>query len=89
MTNTTLLPLDRLHPQSSENQEVTTDALPPADHGKDAFIALGCCTVAQAPVWGTLMRDFRLMLAFISYCSLMFRILGCLWDLPRILHHPR
>lgn len=26
--------------------------LPPADHGRDAYVALACCTIAQAPIWG-------------------------------------
>ncbi|OAA59399.1 MFS monocarboxylate transporter [Cordyceps fumosorosea ARSEF 2679] len=27
-------------------------SLPPTDHGRDAYLALACCTVAQAPIWG-------------------------------------
>lgn len=28
------------------------DFLPPTDHGHGAYVALACCTLAQAPVWG-------------------------------------
>ncbi len=28
------------------------DSLPPTDHGRGAYLALACCTVAQAPIWG-------------------------------------
>lgn len=29
-----------------------TQTLPPADHGRGAYLALACCTIAQAPIWG-------------------------------------
>ncbi|KAF5658961.1 monocarboxylate transporter [Fusarium denticulatum] len=29
-----------------------TDSLPPTDRGKDAYLALMCCTMAQLPIWG-------------------------------------
>lgn len=32
---------------------VEVDALPPTDHGKGAYMALTCCTLAQAPIWGS------------------------------------
>lgn len=35
------------HPHSNE-----IDALPPTDRGKGAYLALACCTAAQAPIWG-------------------------------------
>ncbi|KAJ6441455.1 MFS monocarboxylate transporter [Purpureocillium lavendulum] len=28
------------------------DSLPPTDHGRGAYLALACCTIAQAPIWG-------------------------------------
>ncbi|KAH8688241.1 major facilitator superfamily domain-containing protein [Ilyonectria robusta] len=40
-------------PSSSENEDqASIDALPPTDRGRGAYIALACCTVAQAPIWG-------------------------------------
>ncbi|KAJ4213521.1 hypothetical protein NW759_010941 [Fusarium solani] len=30
----------------------TIDALPPTDRGRGAYVALACCTIAQAPIWG-------------------------------------
>lgn len=40
--------------QTPEEQELATqiDALPPTDRGRGAYLALACCTVAQAPIWG-------------------------------------
>lgn len=32
--------------------ETSDDELPPTDHGRGAYIALACCTIAQAPIWG-------------------------------------
>ncbi|KAF4493195.1 Monocarboxylate transporter 8 [Fusarium agapanthi] len=29
-----------------------TDSLPPTDRGKDAYLALMCCAMAQLPIWG-------------------------------------
>lgn len=31
---------------------VPIDALPPTDRGRGAYVALACCTIAQAPIWG-------------------------------------
>jgi hypothetical protein len=31
----------------------TETSLPPTDHGKDAYLTLMCCTLAQLPIWGT------------------------------------
>ena len=28
------------------------DDLPPQDHGRGAYLALACSTIAQAPIWG-------------------------------------
>ncbi|KAF5669340.1 monocarboxylate transporter 8 [Fusarium circinatum] len=43
-------------PPDTERQENVsqspTDSLPPTDHGKDAYLALMCCTMAQLPIWG-------------------------------------
>jgi len=32
--------------------EVEHDSLPPADHGKQAYLVLLGCTLIQAPIWG-------------------------------------
>lgn len=37
---------------TNEHPSNQTDALPPTDRGKGAYMALACCTVAQAPIWG-------------------------------------
>ncbi|KAF5562457.1 monocarboxylate transporter 2 [Fusarium phyllophilum] len=43
-------------PPDTERQENVsqspTDTLPPTDRGKDAYLALMCCTMAQLPIWG-------------------------------------
>ncbi|KAF5258817.1 hypothetical protein FOXYS1_10584 [Fusarium oxysporum] len=43
-------------PPDTERQEDVsqspTDSLPPTDRGKDAYLALMCCTMAQLPIWG-------------------------------------
>ncbi|KAI1032475.1 hypothetical protein LB503_012687 [Fusarium chuoi] len=43
-------------PPDTERQENVsqspTDSLPPTDRGKDAYLALMCCTMAQLPIWG-------------------------------------
>ncbi|KAF5974716.1 monocarboxylate transporter 8 [Fusarium coicis] len=43
-------------PPDAERQENVsqspTDSLPPTDRGKDAYLALMCCTMAQLPIWG-------------------------------------
>ncbi|KAF5018234.1 hypothetical protein F66182_9797 [Fusarium sp. NRRL 66182] len=36
----------------NEAEPSSIDALPPTDRGRGAYIALTCCTVAQAPIWG-------------------------------------
>lgn len=37
------------------SQHASSSSLfPPMDRGKAAYTALACCTVAQAPIWGTL-----------------------------------
>jgi hypothetical protein len=35
-----------------QNLETEMRALPPADHGRDAYLVLAGCTIIQAPVWG-------------------------------------
>lgn len=35
-----------------EQMELEHDQLPPADHGKKAYLVLAACTIIQAPVWG-------------------------------------
>ncbi|KAF7561028.1 hypothetical protein G7046_g3108 [Stylonectria norvegica] len=37
---------------SQEQIGTEIDALPPADRGRSAYIALACCTTAQVPIWG-------------------------------------
>jgi hypothetical protein len=32
--------------------EVDMQSLPPADHGRQAYLVLAGCTLIQAPVWG-------------------------------------
>ncbi|KAF5981272.1 monocarboxylate transporter [Fusarium bulbicola] len=40
-------------PERQENvSQSPTDSLPPTDRGKDAYLALMCCTMAQLPIWG-------------------------------------
>lgn len=43
-------------PPDTERQENVspspTDSLPPTDRGKDAYLTLMCCTMAQLPIWG-------------------------------------
>jgi hypothetical protein len=34
------------------HSEVDMRALPPTDHGKQAYLILTGCTLIQAPVWG-------------------------------------
>lgn len=54
------------HPEamvSSDTEHATGtafDALPPADHGKGAYLALACCTLAQAPIWGSQLWQYIL-----------------------------
>ncbi|KAF4968614.1 hypothetical protein FSARC_4038 [Fusarium sarcochroum] len=49
---------NEIHRPSSNNERrqddthPTTISLPPTDHGKDAYLALMCCTMAQVPIWG-------------------------------------
>jgi hypothetical protein len=31
---------------------IETDALPPTDHGKQAYLVLAASTLIQAPIWG-------------------------------------
>jgi hypothetical protein len=38
--------------QQPIDQTTEIDALPPTDHGRGAYTALACCTIAQAPIWG-------------------------------------
>jgi hypothetical protein len=37
---------------SLEAMEVEIQQLPPADHGKQAYLVLAGCSLIQAPVWG-------------------------------------
>ncbi|KAF4981272.1 hypothetical protein FZEAL_2898 [Fusarium zealandicum] len=46
-----------VHPHNQSEGEQHTepnsiDTLPPTDRGRGAYVALFCCTVAQAPIWG-------------------------------------
>ncbi|KKP02857.1 hypothetical protein THAR02_05033 [Trichoderma harzianum] len=38
--------------EDSEDPIQRPQTLPPADHGRAAYLALACCTIAQAPIWG-------------------------------------
>lgn len=38
--------------QMMDENATSATSLPPTDHGRDAYLALLCCTVAQAPIWG-------------------------------------
>ncbi|KAL7930767.1 MFS general substrate transporter [Trichoderma chlorosporum] len=40
------------HEGDSEDAIQNAQTLPPADHGRGAYLALACCTIAQAPIWG-------------------------------------
>ncbi|KAF5242472.1 hypothetical protein FANTH_8638 [Fusarium anthophilum] len=40
------------YPETENVPQSPTDSLPPTDHGKDAYLALTCCTMAQLPIWG-------------------------------------
>lgn len=33
-------------------QEIEVPGLPPADHGRDAWMALVACVIVQLPIWG-------------------------------------
>lgn len=51
---------------SMERLEISAPPLPPADHGKSAYLVLGGCVLVQAPVWGMLtVRDMS------TYASLL------------------
>ena len=39
--------------ENENAQTVSHAALPPTDHGRDAYLVLAACAVVQAPVWGT------------------------------------
>lgn len=39
--------------ENSRNPAQVEQTLPPADYGRRAYLALACCTAAQAPIWGT------------------------------------
>jgi hypothetical protein len=49
--------LSRVHTSDEHGQEEDSrgveQTLPPADYGRGAYVALACCTAAQAPIWGT------------------------------------
>ncbi|KAH7171378.1 major facilitator superfamily domain-containing protein [Dactylonectria macrodidyma] len=45
-------PVEQRRTEQVEDDQVSIDALPPTDRGRGAYIALACCTVAQAPIWG-------------------------------------
>lgn len=49
--------------EDSGNSAQVEQMLPPADHGRGAYIALACCTAAQAPIWGTLFTYSQLVLS--------------------------
>lgn len=44
--------------EDSRNPMQVEQTLPPADYGRGAYIALACCTAAQAPIWGTFFQFF-------------------------------
>ncbi|KAF4341144.1 monocarboxylate transporter 2 [Fusarium beomiforme] len=53
MTTTTSLELATIRPSDEDEAELSSiDVLPPTDRGRDAYTALACCTIAQAPIWG-------------------------------------
>lgn len=74
-------------PPDTERQENVsqspTDSLPPTDRGKDAYLALMCCTMAQLPIWGIPPSH--------HYLSTLTnpRLLCLLRHLPRILQPTR
>lgn len=45
--------------RSFESHEVDLPSLPPADHGKQAYMVLAGCTLIQGPVWGEYWRRYR------------------------------
>lgn len=46
-------PAEAWHP----SQEIEQTELPPADHGKGAWLALLGCVLAQVPIWGKQLTD--------------------------------
>lgn len=70
-------------PPDTERQEDVsqspTDSLPPTDRGKDAYLALMCCTMAQLPIWGIQPPQHH------TSTLTSNRLLRLLWHLPRIL----
>ncbi|EKJ69558.1 hypothetical protein FPSE_10269 [Fusarium pseudograminearum CS3096] len=48
MTNSPVVGLD----QQQHESHTSEISLPPTDHGKDAYLTLLCCTMAQLPIWG-------------------------------------
>ncbi|KAM0449518.1 hypothetical protein ACHAO4_007538 [Trichoderma viride] len=40
------------HEEDFRNPAQVEQTLPPADYGRGAYVALACCTAAQAPIWG-------------------------------------
>lgn len=45
--------------EDSRNPAQVEQTLPPADYGRGAYVALACCTAAQAPIWGTSLNSYR------------------------------
>lgn len=41
------------HGHGEDPRNSIEQTLPPADYGRGAYVALACCTAAQAPIWGT------------------------------------
>lgn len=39
-------------PVGAPSTEIEMQALPPADHGREAYLVLAGCSLIQAPVWG-------------------------------------
>lgn len=47
------------HEGDSRNPAEVEQTLPPADYGRGAYVALACCTAAQAPIWGTCLSSSK------------------------------
>lgn len=58
--------------------------LPPADYGRGAYVALACCTAAQAPIWGTCSISFKNN-EVCRTLTQVYRVLCLFWHLSRVL----
>lgn len=84
-------PTDTIRPPIDQVSSVTVESpngieqpsLPPADQGRDAWLALAGCSFIQAPVWG--MPEFIWMV--LTALNLMnHRLSSVLRGISRILH---